>query len=372
MVRYPLGGMMSWVLQYLIGLQSLGHDVYFVEKSGYPNSCYDPTKKIMTDDCTHGITTLHALLKGFDLQHKWCFVDGSGQYHGLSQNAVETTFKSADLFVDMGTHGSWEKEAEQSGLRVLIDGEPGFTQIKMENQITTGEPLPPYDVFYTVGGNIGNANSSAPTAGKQWKHLFHPVVVDLFGDLPPTANAPFTTVMNWQSHEPIEFKGRKFGQKDLEFVKFMNLPAKVAVPMEVAVSGKNVPDTQLQQSGWNIRDAQEVTLSFDSFREYVSASKGEFSVCKNVFVATRSGWFSDRSAAYLASGRPVILQDTGFSTHLPCGRGLFAVQTAEEAALAIEAITEDYDSHSKWAKNISREYLEATTVLRKFLCELGI
>ncbi|MCZ6802246.1 MAG: hypothetical protein O7F12_17350 [Nitrospirae bacterium] len=372
MVRYPLGGMMSWVLQYLIGFQKLGHDVYFVEKSGYPNSCYDPTKKIMTDDCTYGITTLHSLLKDFDLQHKWCFVDGSGRYHGLSQNAVETTFESADLFVDMGTHGSWEKEAEQSELRVLIDGEPGFTQINMENRLKTGEPLPQYDFYYTAGANIGKVNTTAPTAGKQWKHLYHPVVVDLFDTQPVSPSAPFSTVMNWQSHQPIEFNGIKYGQKDLEFVKFMDLPTKVTVPMEVAVSGKNVPVTQLKELGWSIRDAQEVTLSFDSFREYVSTSKGEFSVCKNVFVATYSGWFSDRSATYLASGRPVILQETGFSDYLPCGHGLFAIRTVEEAATAIIEINADYDRHSRWARDLALEYMDASKVLKQFLTELGI
>src|SRR5918999_2991665 len=117
MVRYPLGGMMSWVLQYLVGFKLLGHDVYFVEKSGYPNSCYDPVKNVMSDDCSYGIATLSTLLDRFGLAGKWCFVDAAGRYHGLSRERVETVFESADLFIDMGTHGGWLNKATGAGLR---------------------------------------------------------------------------------------------------------------------------------------------------------------------------------------------------------------------------------------------------------------
>ncbi len=154
--------------------------------------------------------------------------------------------------------------------------------------------------------------------------------------------------------------------------KFMALPGQTTASLEIAVSGKNVPNAQLMDAGWRIRDAHDVTLSFDSYAEYIRASKGEFSVSKNVFVATNSAWFSDRSAVYLASGRPVVLQDTGFSAHLPCGQGLFAVRTVEEAAAAINEINGNYERHSSWAHDIAVEYLDATKVLGRFLCELGL
>jgi hypothetical protein len=178
--------------------------------------------------------------------------------------------------------------------------------------------------------------------------------------------------MSWQAHEPIEFAGTTYGQKDVEFVKFMDLPRRTLAPVEIAVAGKHVPVEQLAGSGWRLRNAHAVTLSFDSWKNYIQASKGEFSVCKNVFVATNSGWFSDRSAVYLASGRPVVMQDTGFSTHLPCGRGLFAVHTVEEAAAAIDEINSDYEQHAKWARVIASEYLDTPKVLRRFLRELGL
>lgn len=371
MVRYPLGGMMSWVLQYLVGFQQLGHDVYFVEKSGWSNACYDPVKDVMTDDCSYGIKTVDALLTRFGLGGKWCFVDEADRYHGLPRERLEAIFKSADFFVDMGTHGTWLDEAAETGLRVLVDGEPGFTQMKMENRLAAGEELPNYDFYYTTGKNIGK-KSTAPTASKQWHHLYHPVVVDLFRHHPNNAGAPFTTVMNWQSYEPIEYNGTKFGHKDVEFNKFIGLPQETTSPLEIAVSGKDIPTERLMNAGWRIRDAHRVTISFDTFVDYIRASRGEFSVCKNGFVATNSGWFSDRSAAYLANGRPVVMQETGFSNHLPCGRGLFAVRTVDEAAAAIDQISSDYSQHAKWAREVAREYLDTPKVLGRFLHELGI
>ena len=143
------------------------------------------------------------------------------------------------------------------------------------------------------------------------------------------------------------------------------------VPMEVAAAG-NVPVDRLRKAGWRVRNAPAVTKSFDSYTKYIASSLGEFSVCKNVFVATNSGWFSDRSAAYLASGRPVVMQDTGFRDHLPVGEGLFAVATAEEAIAAINEIKHNFSHHSKRARAIAEEHLDARKVLGAFLRELGI
>jgi hypothetical protein len=371
MVRYPLGGMMSWVLQYLVGFDRIGHDVTFVEKSGYPNSCYDPARDVMSDDCSYGTKAVAALLDRFGLGGRWCFVDAGGRYHGLGRAEVETALAEADVFVDMGTHGAWLPEAEGAGLRVLIDGEPGFTQMKMDLRLRAGEVLPEYDLYYSAGQNVGTRRSSAPAAGKAWRHLFHPVVVDLF----PNASGPggaFTTVMNWQSYEPLEYDGAVFGHKDVEFRKFESLPTRTDATLEVAVSGRDVPSDELASAGWRIIDAHAVTSSFDSFVQYVRASRGEFSVCKSGYVQTRSGWFSDRSAAYLASGRPVVLQDTGFAEHLPCGEGLFAVQDVDEAVAALAAIESDYERHSRASRHIAAEHLDARTVLRRFLDELGL
>ena len=372
MIRYPMGGNLSWTLQWLVGFQRLGHDVYLVEKAGFPSSCWDPSQGTMSDDCSYGVATINELLAHYGLQERWCFVDATDSYHGLTRREVAEVFHSADLFVDIGTHGAWLEEAAASGLRVLVDGEPGYTQMKMENRRIVGQEPPVYDYYYTNGANIGTNRSSAPNADRAWRAIFNPVVVDLFENGSPSPDSAFTTVMNWRSHAAIEFDGKVYGQKDMEFANFMELPARTTVPLEVAVAGNKVPQDRLRECGWRVRDAHQVTASYRAYKDYIRNSRGEFSVCKNVFVATNSGWFSDRSAAYLASGRPVLLEDTGFSDHLPCGRGLFAVRSVSEAAAALQEVDGNYDRHSKWARELAREHLDARVVLRKFLRQVGV
>ncbi|HXK33325.1 MAG TPA: hypothetical protein VNM91_04835 [Dehalococcoidia bacterium] len=373
MVRYPLGGMMSWVLQYIVGFQRLGHEIWFVEKAGYANSCFDPIKNQMSDDCTYGTSVLNELLSRFGLEDRWCFVDAADEYHGVPRARIEAVLRSADVFVDMGTHGAWLEQAAGAGMRVLVDGEPGMTQMKWQKRLDAGGTLDAYDRYYTTGRNIGTEGSSAPAAGREWRHIFHPVVCDLFPAAPPPdERAPYTTVMNWQSYEPVTYRGRTYGHKDTEFEKFIGLPARCSAQFEAAISGANVPYGRLTAAGWQTRDAHAVTISFDSFRDYIAGSKGEFSVCKNGYVATNSGWFSDRGAAYLASGRPVVQQETGFSAHLPCGEGLFAVRDVDEAAAAIDEVERDYQRHARRAREIARERLDATVVLGGFLRELGV
>jgi len=367
-VRFPVGGYLSWVLQWLVGFQRLGHDVYFVEKACWPNACYDPSSDTMGDDCSYGVTMLASLLCRFGLNDRWCFVDAASNYHGIGRQRIEETLASADLFVDMGTHGSWLPEAADTRVKVFADGDPGYTQMRA---ISQEEDLGAYDHFYTVGRNVGTDRSTVPTMGKAWRPMFDPVVVDLFPLRPVLAQAPFTTIMAWQSYGAIEYEGHVYGAKDREFMRFIDLPRLTSMPMEVALSGDRVPVERLQAAGWRVENPLAMTATWDRFRDYLAESRGEFTVCKNFYVATNSGFFSDRSAAYLASGRPVVMQDTGLNGHLPCGRGLFAVRSVEEAADAIAQIAGDYDQHSRWAREIAREHLDASAVLRSFLGELG-
>ncbi len=370
--RYPMGGMRAWLLQYLVGFQRLGHDVTYVEKAAGRNGCFDPTRDQMGDDCGYGIRTVAPLWPRYGLGERWHFVDVAGQRYGLSQERVEAAFDSADLFIDMGGDHSWRADAERARLRVQIDCEPGFTQMKMAARLEAGKQLPGYDFHSTSGRNIGTQSSSAPTAGKQWRPHVVPVVADLFPLTPVAPGAPFTTVMTWQSFRPRVYQGQSYGHKDLEFDKFESLPRRTSVPLELAVSGPNVPWDRLASAGWRVRNANEVTTSLESYADYIRRSKGEFSVAKHCFVATNCGWFGDRAAMYLASGRPVVLQDTGWAEHLPSGEGLFAVRTVEEAASAIDEIERDYDRHARRARELAHEFFEAGKVLGRFLDELGV
>ena len=370
MVRYPLGGMMSWVFQHLIGFKALGHQVYFVEKYVYDNSCYNLIDRTMSNDCSYGVRMVSSLLATAGLQDNWCFVDYHGTYFGLSKKNIEAIFESADCYIDLGTQNGWAEEASTCKHRVLIDGEPGFSQIHYLGNSELTNTYSRYNYFFTNGYNIGRPGNPVPTGNINWKHMYSPVHTSLFSVSTPGIKAPYTTVMNWQSHKPVFYHGHEYGQKDIEFKKFIELPTLVDANIEVAVSGKNIPSGLLKNHKWNVVDGTNATKTYESFCNYIEKAKAEFSVCKNVFVALNTGWFSDKSAAFLACGRPVVLQDTGFSDHLPCGAGLFAVKTADEAKNAIIEIENNWEKHSKAAREIAMECLDTGVVLKKFMNEL--
>jgi hypothetical protein len=368
MVRYPVGGIHLWMLSWLLGFKSLGHDVYFVEKNGWPDSCYDLTTRVMSDDCSYGVRAVSDLLSRFELDHNWCFVDARGRYHGLPRERVTGLFESADLFVDF--EGSeWLEEAAGVPLRVMVDSEPGWHQMRLEQQragLNGGTP-DYYHRYYTIGLNIGTCYSSAPTASRHWRPILPPILVELFPYHSVNRLSPFTTVMNWNAHKHIEFGGVVYGQKAAEFAKFMNLPERTPARMQIAVSGTRVPRQELINHGWDVLNADDLSVSIDAYKTYILGSKGEFSVAKHVYVATNSGWFSHQGGYYLASGRPVVVQETGFSRHLPTGNGLFAVNTVEEAADAIEVIDKDLEKQSRCAREIALEFFDARRVLKDFL-----
>jgi hypothetical protein len=367
-----MGGMMSWLLQYLVGLDRLGHEVWYVEKAARPNDWFDPTRDAMTDDCDYGVRAVGALLARHGFGGRWQIVDLAGRRHGASRERIQAAFDGADLFLDMGGDASWLEEAARSGLRVLIDCEPGFTQMRMASRLEAGESLPDYDFYYTPGRNIGSERSSVPTAGRAWRPLVDPVVPELFPVEPAPPGAAFTTVMSWQSMRPRVYQGKTYGNKDVEFERFVALPERTRVALELAVSGRDVPWRRLARAGWRTRDANQISSSFESYAAYIRGSRGEFTVAKHCFVATNCAWFGDRAAVFLASGRPVVMQETGWSEHLPCGEGLFAVRTLEEAAAALEEVERDWPRHSRRARELAEEYLDAGKAFPRFLDELGV
>jgi hypothetical protein len=327
---------------------------------------------LMGDDASHGVRTVRDMLARFGLDEQFSFVNYAGEHFGLPERRIDELMRTTDLFIDLGIRCAWSEQVAPRGISVLIDGEPAATQIKMENALAAGRTLTSYDFYYTIGGNIADGTAQAPSAGRPWRHVFYPICSRLFCPKPVPDDAPFTTVMSWQAHDLVTWRGVTYGAKDMEFDKFIDLPTRVRVPMEVALGGRKPPVDRLNAAGWRVRGSHALTPSVEGFLDYIDRSRGEFTVCKNVFVATGSGWFGDRAAAYLASARPVVMQDTGFSRHLPCGRGLFAVTSVEEAAAAIEEIAGNYQVHSKAAREIALEHLEARTVLGRFLREVGL
>jgi hypothetical protein len=366
-LRYPLAGHAQWILGWLVGLQRLGHEVHYVERAGWKDACFDPETWESSDDCSYGARFIRATLTPHGLQDRWSYQDLSGRYLGMSEADLGRAFSQADCYVALWTE--WHERAETVPVRVFFDAEPGLNQIRMElGQLDADRA---FDRYYTVGLNVGTKRSSAPTAGRSWQTMPSTVLVSDFPHAPPVADAAYVSIMNWQSHRNIEYNGVTYGQKDIEFAKFTSLPRLVSAPFELSVAGP-APRDELEANGWNLIAPYEPTKSIASYKAFLAGSRGYFGVAKNVFVATNSGWLGTDAAYSLASGRPVILQDTGFGDHLPTGEGLFAVRDATEAAMAIAEVERDYSRHSAAARAIATEYLDTSVVLPRFLDELGI
>jgi hypothetical protein len=365
-IKYPWGGLTQYWLAWLVGLKELGHDVYYVEDVEWDDACYDISSRVMTNDPHCGIRRLQRELARFGLDDRWGFVDRHQQVHGMGERKMRDVFRTADVFIDL-EFDTLNRYACEVPMRILVDGEPGWNQLGMQKMLDQGMALPHYDRHFTLGMNMGTPKWQAPTLGIDWQPMLCPVLLHPASRTLPAAGPAFSTVMKWKANPEVVYEGRSYGMKDREFEKFLTLPSLVGDPMEIVVSGPGIPAEALRANGWIVKDGDQISTSVADYRRYIETSRGEFSVVKNAFVETRCGMFMERSGYYLYSQRPVVLQDNGWSDHLPTGRGLFAVNTVEEAADAIGRIKTDYRRHGQWAHEIAHEYLDARKVLQKML-----
>ena len=357
--RYPFGGVTWCSLMYLLGLRALGHDVFYIEDTG--ECVYDPIANTRATDPSYGTTYINDALAPYGLGDRWSFVNYDGSYHGQSAAAVRAYAAGADLFINL-SGGSWFWRDEYAAIphKVFIDSDPAFTQLA----IAKAEPwyvafFQRFDHLFTFGANIGTAASTIPTGAFTWHKTWQPITMADW----QTAAAPrdrFTTVMTWQ----IESFTDVGGNKDQEFVKFIELPAKTTQRFELAING---PQQLLRQYGWDTVEAMKVSRTPDEYRAFIHGSKAEFGVAKHTYVATRSGWFSDRTECYLASGRPALVQDTGWTAHLPAGDGLLAFSTMDNAIAGLDRINADYETHARRAREIARAHFDARVVLPRLL-----
>ncbi len=365
LVGNPVGGHVMSILHWLSGLRALGYDVIFVEHHGWPNACWNPLTRTLSDDPSYGLSELATHARRLGLRG-WCFVDAAGAYHGLSRADMVAACRQAEVLLGLWTV-TWLDEFALCERRVFIDTDPGFTQFAMSPDVHSSlDFASPVDFHehYSYGSRIGQADCPIPTHGIEWQPLRPPVALDLLPvQFTPEAQA-FTTVMAWSPREPIVYEGEEYGQKDIEFWRIAGLPSRVETDLEIALGGK-APFAAIRSAGWRIADAAAVTATPWTYRDYIGQSRGEFSVAVNLEVKSRSGWFSDRTAAYLASGKPVVVQDTGFSEDLPTGEGLMAFTTEDEAAAALEEVGRDYPRHCRAARRIAEEHLDATRIVSR-------
>jgi hypothetical protein len=358
--RYPFGGVTWCSLMYLLGLRALGHDVIYLEDTG--ECVYDPIQNTVSLDPSYGTTYIDEALRPMGFGDRWCFVNYDGSYHGLGREAVRSFCASADLFINLsGGSWFWRDEYVRIPRRVFVDSDPGFTQLAIaKNEPWYVEFFRGFDHLFTFGANIGTSSSAVPTGDFAWQHTWQPVCLDEWVTSSPPAHDRFTTVMTWK----IESFTDIGGNKDEQFVRFLDLPSRTAQAFELAING---PQDLLRAHGWATVDAMAVSRTPWDYRRFIQASRGEFGVAKHTYVSTRSGWFSDRTACYLASGRPAVVQDTGWSAHVPGGEGLFGFSDVDEALAAIETINHDYGRHARRATELARAHFDAGVVLPALL-----
>jgi hypothetical protein len=363
LVRYPLGGHSWHHFQYLVGLRDLGHEVTFFEDYGWPASCYDPGRNIMTADPAWGIGYLLKLLQPHGLADHWCYLAEDGTAHGMPRERLAQLCRECDLYLTL-SNLNWIPELEHCRRRVLVDTDPVLTQIGAHG---LGPPFSWYDVLFTYGENALRPGCTMPTAGLRWLPTRQPVVLDLWPVATGDPSAPFTSVMNWSSIGEREHEGQFYGEKPREFVPFLDLPRDTGEAMELAINAPPDVRERLIAGGWRLVDAMHVTRTPWTYQEYLRASRAEFAVARHAYVSTQCGWFSDRSAAYLAMGRPVILQDTGFSAFLPGGSGLLPYRTPPEAVSAMRQLRADYPAHCRAARAVAEAHFDARRVLTSLL-----
>jgi hypothetical protein len=371
--RPNIGGH-TWVfLQYLLGFRRLGWDVLLVDRlepemlvgeGGQPTSFAESAN----------LRYLANVMERFGLGDRWSLLyDGGREVAGLDRNEViEQTARSALLINVMGYLAD-EEILAAAPVRAFLDIDPGFGQIW--KALGLHDLFRGHDRFITVGARIGSADCGVPTCGLDWVPIPPPVELSQWpaqGDL----GSRFTSVASWRgAFGPLEYEGRTLGLRVHEFRRFFELPERSPAGFEVALDIDEAETKDLgalRRHGWALADPREAAGDPWRYRDYIQRSKAELMVAKNLYVETRSGWFSDRSACYLASGRPVLAQDTGLEGLLPTGEGLITFSTLEEAVAGAAAIENDYERHSRAARKIAEEHLAAERVLPRLLEDLGV
>jgi hypothetical protein len=376
MARMPVAGAVWGTMQYLVGFQRLGYDAYYVESHARPPLMF--MEREGDDSSALAAGFLDQVMRHFDLADRWAFhaLHDDGRCYGMTEGQLRQLYRSAALIINH--HGATMPLPEHSatGRLVYLETDP----VGLEVELYHNDPkaiafLEPHCAFFTWGLNYGNPDCRVPLPARfPFRTTRPPVVPDLWR---PYANGPgdtFTTVGNWKQGGHVRLNGEVYTwSKHHEFLKFLDVPRRTGQAFELALSKYEEADRLLlERHGWKVRAALSFSRDLNAYRRYVAGSRGEFTVAKDQNVRLRSGWFSERSAQYLAADRPVVTQETGFRNVLPTGEGLFGFSTLEEVAAAVESINSAYERHCEAAAAIAREYFHYDVVLRRLLADMGL
>jgi hypothetical protein len=355
---HPGQGGATWaVLQYVLGLRALGHRVLLVE----PVDRLDPVSTRYFED----------VMRRFDLRDSAALaVRGTRETVGLAHRRLRDLAAGSDVLLNISGMLRDDALTEPIGVRVFVDLDPAFNQLwHAVGGIDRG--FDRHERFVTVGLALGEPRCPIPTCGRVWLKTLPPVFMPAWGaDTSRSESAAFTTVGHWRSYGSIDYNGVRYGQKAHSVRELLDLPRRTRERLALAlmVHPDEIADRRaLSQHGWRLLDPARVAGTPDSYCAFIRGSKGELGVAKSGYAISHCGWFSDRSACYLASGRPVVAQDTGFAHHIPCGPGLRTFSTAQEAAETLAAVSADYAREARGARRLAEDELDSAVVLRRLL-----
>jgi hypothetical protein len=369
LVRYPLGGYAWQALHFLAGLRALGCEAFFYEDSEYYAEAYVPGADAMSTDYDYGIRATANFLGAHGFGDAWAFWDAArDRTHGAGAERTRAALADADLFVNLAGVNRVPPARRPRAVAAYVDLDPAYTQIRLaQGDAGLAAMIGEHAVHFTLGENIGTPACRIPVGRVRWQPIRQPIVAALWAPLPPDPTAPFTTVGRWDATgRDVSLDGETFGwRKRTEWFRFLDLPRATGRRFRVAMDVASRPEdlARLAAAGWEVVDPLEVSRDPHVYRAFIRESGGEFTVAKDVNIRLRSGWFSDRSACYLAAGRPVVNQDTGFDERLPTGEGLFAFRTPEDAVAAFATIAADHPRHCRAARRIAEEHFAPARVL---------
>ena len=375
----PIAGVIWQHIHYLVGLQRLGHDVYYIEDSA--RLPYNPETFEINNEFDYAGLLLDRLSQEFGFKKRWAFCARylpRNPTAGLPLKKIRQLYRDADAILNICGAQELNADLLVSDRILYIESDPGVEQIKIDKGVrSTIDYLRRHRALFTFGENVGTKSFPVPAHGLKWLPTRQPVVTDLWKtNRPASGAAVFTSVANWSTSglKDITWRGEKYlWSKSREFLRFISAPKKSGEPFELAT---NIKDTKtrarFERNGWCFRCPLQLSVDYWLYRDYIQRSKGEFTVAKDQYVRLNTGWFSDRSACYLAAGRPVIIQETGFTKIYGGKAGLLSFRSLGEIVDAVKAIKADYAKHSRAAHTAAREFFEAEKVLRSILDRAGI
>jgi hypothetical protein len=377
----PFAGVWWQVRHYLEGFRRLGHDVHYVEDTG--NWPYDQDAETVSEDASAAVRRLSRLMDEAGFSGRWAFVNAArdGEVWGLTADRLADVMARCEVLVNLSGATVLKEAHLRVPVRIYLETDPVTPQLEIAlGRQFTIDFLAAHTHHFSFGERIGTPGCPVPVDGFQFVPTRQPVVLDFWPPPPwfpqmPPGGLRFTTVANWeQTHKDIVFAGETYTwSKSTEFLKLLQVPRRAGVKIELALALDDAQTIELlRRSGFRVRHARAVSGDPDAYRGFITGSGGEFTAAKDQNVRMRSGWFSDRTAAYLATGRPVVVQDTGFEEILPGGEGLLSFREADEAIDELQRVATDYARHSRTALEIAATYFQATTVLEKLLAQAGV